>query len=136
MSSQDTESVRKVGKFLENLDILFKGVSETIKNEAKEQNKGLLITLIGASLLGNMLAGKVALLKMIELSKLLFVLVRIAEEQWDLVKIFTSPHSLTNFEIVGCYQNEPKFNGAYLKENLPNFEQIGNSLDHFSYWEK
>ena len=69
MSSQDTESVRKVGKFLENLDILFKGVSETIKNEAKEQNKGLLITLIGASLLGNMLAGKVALLKMIELSK-------------------------------------------------------------------
>ena len=69
MSSQDTESVRKVGKFLENLDILFKGVSETIKNEAKEQNNGLLITLIGASLLGNMLAGKVALLKMIELSK-------------------------------------------------------------------
>ena len=47
------------------------------------------------------------------------------------MKIFTSPHSLTNFEIVGCYQNEPKFNGAYLKENLSNFEQIGNSLDHF-----
>ena len=69
MSSQDTESFRKLGKFLENLDILFKGVSETIKNEAKEQNKGLLSTLIGASLLGNMLAGKVALLKMIELSK-------------------------------------------------------------------
>ena len=133
MSSQDTGSVRKLGKFLENLDILFKGVSETIKKEAKEQNKGLLSTLIGASLLGNMLAGKVAPL---ELSKLLFVLVRLAEEQWDLVKIFTFPHSLTNFEIVGCYQNEPKFNGAYLKENLPNFEQIGNSLDQFSYWEK
>ena len=81
MSSQDTESFRKLGKFLENLDILFKGVSETIKNEAKEQNKRFLSTLIGASLLGNMLAGKVALLKMIELSKLLFVLVRIAEEQ-------------------------------------------------------
>ena len=78
MSSQDTGSVRKLGKFLENLDILFKGVSETIKNEAKEQNKGLLSTLIGASLLGNMLAGKVAPL---ELSKLLFVLVRLAEEQ-------------------------------------------------------
>ena len=30
-----------------------------------------------------------------------------------------SPHSLTNFEIQKCYQNEPKFNSLYSKNNLP-----------------
>ena len=29
------------------------------------------------------------------------------------------PHPLTNFEIQKYYQNEPKFNGVYSKENLP-----------------
>ena len=29
------------------------------------------------------------------------------------------PHSLTNFEIQKYYQNEPKFNGVYSKNNLP-----------------
>ena len=28
------------------------------------------------------------------------------------------PHSLTNFEIQKYYQNEPKFNGAYSRNNL------------------
>ena len=27
-------------------------------------------------------------------------------------------HPLTNFEIKKCYQNEPKFNGAYSRNNL------------------
>ena len=30
-------------------------------------------------------------------------------------------HLLTNFEIQKCYQNEPKFNGVYWRNNLPNF---------------
>ena len=29
------------------------------------------------------------------------------------------PHPLTNFEIQKYYQNEPKFNGVYSKNNLP-----------------
>ena len=29
------------------------------------------------------------------------------------------PHSLTNFEIQKYYQNEPKFNGVYSRNNLP-----------------
>ena len=29
------------------------------------------------------------------------------------------PHPLTNFEIQKHYQNEPKFNGVYLRNNLP-----------------
>ena len=30
-----------------------------------------------------------------------------------------SPHTLTNFEIQRYYQNKPKFNGVYLRDNLP-----------------
>ena len=30
------------------------------------------------------------------------------------------PRSLTNFEIQKYYQNEPKFNGVYSINNLPN----------------
>ena len=43
------------------MKILEKGVSETIKNEAKEQKGGFLSMLLGtlgASLLGNLLTGK------------------------------------------------------------------------------
>ena len=29
------------------------------------------------------------------------------------------PHPLTNFEIQKCYQNKPRFNGAYSRDNLP-----------------
>ena len=29
------------------------------------------------------------------------------------------PHRLSNFEIQKYYQNEPKFNGAYSRNNLP-----------------
>ena len=29
------------------------------------------------------------------------------------------PHPLTNFEIQKNYQNEPKFNGVYSRNNLP-----------------
>ena len=29
------------------------------------------------------------------------------------------PHPLTNFEIQAYYQNEPRFNGVYFRDNLP-----------------
>ena len=32
----------------------------------------------------------------------------------------TPPHRLTNFEIQGYYQNEPRFNGVFSRDNLPN----------------
>ena len=43
------------------MKILIKGVTETIKNEAKEQKGeflGMLLGTLGASLLGNLLTGK------------------------------------------------------------------------------
>ena len=51
----------KIVKSLEDSGLLLKGVSETIQNEAKEQKGGFLSMLLGtlgASLLGNILAGK------------------------------------------------------------------------------
>ena len=32
----------------------------------------------------------------------------------------TPPHPLTNFEIREYYQNEPRFNGVFSRDNLPN----------------
>ena len=33
--------------------------------------------------------------------------------------VLITSHSLTNFEIEKYYQSEPKFNGVYLRNNLP-----------------
>ena len=55
------EDILKIVKSLEDSGLLLKGVCETIKNEAKEQKRGfhsMLLGTLGASLLGNMLAGK------------------------------------------------------------------------------
>ena len=30
------------------------------------------------------------------------------------------PHPVTCFELENCYQNEPRFNGFYSRNNLPN----------------
>ena len=51
----------KIVQALEDPNILLKGVTETFKNEPKEQKGGFLSMLLGtlgASLLGNLLAGK------------------------------------------------------------------------------
>ena len=51
----------KIAQALEDSNILLKGVTKTINNETKEQKGGFLSMLLGtlgASLLGNLLAGK------------------------------------------------------------------------------
>ena len=53
--------VIKIVQALEDSNILLKGVTETVKNETKEQKGGFLSMLLGAlgaSLLGNLLTGK------------------------------------------------------------------------------
>ena len=53
--------ILKIVKSLEDFGVLLKGVSETIKNEAKDKKGGflrMLLGTLGASLLGNMSAGK------------------------------------------------------------------------------
>ena len=56
--------VMKIVKSLEESCLLIKGVSETIKNQAKEQKEGFISMLLGtsgASLLGNLLTGNEAI---------------------------------------------------------------------------
>ena len=51
----------KIIQTLENSGVLLKGVNKTIKNETKEQKGGflsMLLSTLGASLLGNLLSGK------------------------------------------------------------------------------
>ena len=61
ITNDEMKDILKIVKSLEDSGSLLAGVSETIKNEAKEQKGGFLSMLLGtlgASLLGNMLAGK------------------------------------------------------------------------------
>ena len=51
------------------------------------------------------------------------------------LKKIDSTHPLTNFEIQMYYQNEPRFNGVYSRDNLPNKIIDGayvNNLDEHS----
>ena len=45
-----------------------------------------------------------------------------------------SPHPLTNFEIQKYYQNEPRFNGVYSRDNLPKIKDGAYviNLDEYS----
>ena len=61
LSNDETEDIIKIVKSLEGSGLLLKRVSQTVHNEAKEQKRGFLSMLLGtlgASLLGNILAGK------------------------------------------------------------------------------
>ena len=43
----------------------------------------------------------------------------------QLKKAINSPHSLTNFEVKDYYENEPIFDGVYLRDNLPKVTENG-----------
>ena len=101
----------KIVKSLEESGLLIKGVTQTMKNKAKEQKErflGMLLSTLGASLLGNLLTGKGTIRAG-----------EVATEMGQRRGILMPPHLSTNFEIQKYYQNEPKFNGAYLRNNLP-----------------
>ena len=60
-SNEEMNDIMKIAQALKDSNILLKGVTKTIKNGTKEQKGGFLSMLLGtlgASLLGNLLAGK------------------------------------------------------------------------------
>ena len=62
MPNNEIEDITKIVKSLEDSGLLLKGVTEIVQNDVKEQKGGFLSTLsgtLGASLLGNLLTGKV-----------------------------------------------------------------------------
>ena len=100
ISNKEINDVMKIVQALEDSNILLKEVTKTIKR-TKEQKGGFLSMLLGtlgASLLGNILAGKGIVRTGCGNKKMGFLM---------------PPHPLTNFEIQKYYQNEPRFNGVF-----------------------
>ena len=61
ISNEEMNDLMTIIKYLQESGLLIKGVSETIKNEAKEQTVdflGIFLGTLGASLLENILASK------------------------------------------------------------------------------
>ena len=110
------ENILKIVKSLEDSGLLLEGVSETIKNEAREQTGGFLSMLfgtLGANLLGDMLADKGVMRAREVTARVSYI-----SKRSSFKKKFIPPHPLTNFEIQMYYQNEPRFNGVYSRDNL------------------
>ena len=109
ISNNKINDIIKIVKSLENSGVLLKSVSETTKHEAKEQRGGFLSMLLGtlgASLLGNLITGGKGVIRAPKGIK----------KKSNLLIPF---HPLTNFEISEYYENEPRFNGVYSRDNLP-----------------
>ena len=86
----------------------------------------MLLGTLGASLLGNMLAGKGVIRAREGTARVGYVSKR---------SFLILPHPLTNFEIQTYYQNEPGFNGISSRDNLPNKIKNGAyviNLDEYS----
>ena len=116
------KDILEIVRSLEDSGLLLKGVSETIKNEAKEQKGGFLSMLLGtlgASLLGNMLAGKGVIRAGEGTSRVGYGSKGSSIKRSLSTKNLIPPYPLTNFEIQMYSQNEPRFNGVYSRDNLP-----------------
>ena len=118
IEQEDMNDIMKIIEALENSGILLKVVSKTIENETKEQRGGFLSMLLGtfgASLLGNLLSRK-GMMRAGE------GIVRAGEGSGSKKSLnsLLSFHPLTNIEINEYYKNEPRFNGVYSRNNLPN----------------
>ena len=117
IEQEDMNDIIKIIGALENSGILLKGVSKTIENETKEQRGGFLSMLLGtlgASLLGNLLTGEKGIMRAGD------GIVPSGSRSKKNLNLLLSFHPLTNIEIREYYKNEPRFNGAYSINNLPN----------------
>ena len=76
----------------------------------------MLLGTLGASLLGNMLAGKGIVRAGSGIKKRKR---NCKSWLWKLNGFLMLPRPLTNFEIQKYYQNESRFNGVYSRNNLP-----------------
>ena len=117
IEQEDMNDIMKIIKALENSGILVKGVSKAIKNETKEQTGGFLSMLLGtlgASLLSNLLTGGKGIMRAGD------GIVRAGSGSKKPLNSLLPFHPLTNIEIKEYYANEPRFNGVYSRNNLPN----------------
>ena len=121
IEQEDMNDILKIIEALENSGILLKGVSKTIENETKEQRGGflgMLLGTLGASLLGNLLTGGKGI-DGICIAGDGIVHAGSGSKKNKLNSLLPF-HLLTNIEISEYYKNEPRFNGVYSRNNLPN----------------
>ena len=112
--------------------ILLKRVSKTIENETKEQRGGFLSMLLGtlgASLLGNLLTGGKDIMRAGD------GIVRAGRGSKKKLNSLLPFHPLTNIEISEYYKNEPRFNGVYSRNNLPNKIKKGTYVINLDEYE-
>ena len=100
ISNDEMKDIIKIVKSLENSGLLLKGVSKTIQNDAKEQKRGFLSMLLN------------------EQSR------RRIYQSWlwtfnEKQEFLIPPHPLTNFKTQKYHQHEPRFNGVYSRDHLP-----------------
>ena len=123
ISNDQMDDILKIVKSLENSGVLLKGVSETIQHEAKEQRGGFLSMLLGtlgASLLGDILSKGLSGKGVIRAGEGT-IRAGYGSKRPSLKNVLTLPaHPLTNFEIQEYYENEPRFNGVFSRDNLRN----------------
>ena len=75
----------------------------------------MLLGTLGTSLLGNILAGKGIKSCLSKLKRK----TNCKSWSWKKLRFLMPLHPLTNFEIQKYYQNGPRFNGVFLRNNLP-----------------
>ena len=120
IEQEDMNDIMKTIEALKNPGILLKGVSKTIENETKGQRGrflSMLLGTLGASLLGNSLTGGKGIMRADE------GIGEGSKGEGSKKKNLNSLlpfHPLKNIEISEYYKNEPRFNGAYSRNNLPN----------------
>ena len=122
ISNDEMDDILKIVKSLENSGVLLKGISETIQHEAKEQRGGFLSMLLGtlgASLLGDVLSKGLSGSGVIRAGEGT-IRAGYGSKRASLKRFLTPSHPLTNFGIQEYYQNEPRFNGVFSRDNLPN----------------
>ena len=120
--------IMKIVQVLENLGILLKSVTKTIKNETKSQSGngiGMILGTLAASLLENLLAGK-GIIRAGYGNKQGKGIIRAGCENKEgiLKKALIPPHLLTNFKIEEYFFKNKHFNGVYSRDNL--FKVIKN----------
>ena len=132
----------KIIEALENSGTLLKGVTKTIENETKEQRGGflsMLLSTLGASLLGNLLAGGKGIVRVGD------GIVRAGEgsvvsrskgkgSKKNNLNSLLPFHPSTNIEIREYYASESRFNGVDSRDNLPKITKKGTyvtNLDEY-----
>ena len=108
------ENIMKIIKSLEDSGLLLKGVSETIQNKVREQKVGFLYVI---RYIRCKFIRKYVNRKRNQQNR------RWNNQSWLWIfkkrKFLILPHPFSNFEIQKYFQNEPRFNGVYSRDNLP-----------------